>query len=41
LYDIVALQCFQLPSGTPSALTGSAKVKNEERNGEGGKDHPG
>ena len=33
---IVALQCCQSPSGTPSALTGPTKVKNEERNGEGG-----
>jgi hypothetical protein len=41
LYDIVALQCFQPPSGAACALTGPAKVEDEERNGEGGKDHPG
>jgi hypothetical protein len=38
---MMSFQMLQPRGRAPYALTGSAKVKNEERNGEGGKDHPG
>jgi hypothetical protein len=40
LHCIVALQCFQPPSGAPSALTRTAKIDNKQCDGEGGKRRP-